>query len=254
MPVKPTKKKRRATRAPAESPALREARASLAVLWRSGPAATRGPKAALTLDDLANAGIAIADANGLAAVSMSRVAEAVGVTTMALYRYVPGKTELIDLMFDTAMGEPPDLAAIGGGWRPQIEHWARSLWDLVLAHPWALEVLLRLRLPGPNELAWMERGAHALAGARLTGAPLLDMLFLIVGQVRTVAQYAVAGPGVGERLGSADWAIGVSTLLADRAAQFPTLVAAAQAGAFGADSDPLAFGLARLLDGIERYV
>jgi AcrR family transcriptional regulator len=230
---------------------------TLAMLWQTAPAPTRGPKAALTLDRLARAGIALADADGLARVSMSRVAKRVGVTPMALYRYVPGKTELVDLIFDTAMGTPPDLGAVGGGWRPRIETWARGLWAIGVAHPWALGVLARLRLFGPNELAWMECGARVLADAGLAGAPLLDALMLIVGHVRTVAQYTVVAaraPGAVGGLTTSQWAAGVGAVLNEHSAQFPTLVAAAAAGAFAPADDPLAFGLQRVLDGFEAVI
>lgn len=72
----------------------------------------------MRLDAIAAAGIDIADRDGLSAVTMQRVAERLGVTKMALYRYVPGKVELVALMIDLGIGEPPRLATIAGGWRP----------------------------------------------------------------------------------------------------------------------------------------
>lgn len=76
------------------------------VLWGPGPRPTRGPKPALSLERIARAGIEAADSDGLAAISMQRVAERLGFTKMSLYRYVPGKAELIALMTDTAIGAP----------------------------------------------------------------------------------------------------------------------------------------------------
>jgi len=224
---------------------------SAALLWRTAPAPKRGPKATLTLEGIAHAAIEIADADGLSAVSMSRIAASFGFTTMSLYRYVPGRVELIDYMFDTAMGAPPELEQLSGGWRPRIERWARDLWARVMAHPWALEVLSRLRLPGPNELAWMESGTRALEESGLSAGARLDSLFLIVGQIRAVAQYAVAVPGASGALTTEQWARGVVALLGEHGAEFPALVAATAAGAFAPSDDPLAFGLGRVLDGIE---
>jgi AcrR family transcriptional regulator len=227
------------------------------MLWQTTPPSTRGPKAALTLDRLASAAITLADAHGLAGISMSRVAERVGVTPMALYRHVPGKTELVDLAFDTVMGAPPDLDAISGGWRPRIERWARGLWMIATEHPWTLDVLTRLRLFGPNELAWMECGARALAEGGLSGAPLVDALMLIVGQMRTVAQYAIVAPGAGATKGaltSKQWTAGISAVLDEHAALFPTLAVATASGAFAPVDDPLAFGLDTVLGGIELLV
>lgn len=257
MTVKRSKK--RAAGAATSSRAKRSARdeqlaRSAAVLWKAIPAPRRGPKAALTIERIATAAIAIADAEGLDAVSMSRVAEGFDFTTMSLYRYVPGKAELVHLMFDTAMGAPPDFSSRRGGWRAKLEAWGRALWSLLIEHPWALDVLTQLRLPGPNELAWMECGAHALADTGLTGAPVLDSLFLVVGQVRIVAQYAVVRPETSESLSTDEWARGVGALLDEHAAEFPALTTAMSAGAFAPVEDPLEFGLDRVLDGIQLLV
>ena len=58
----------------------------------------------MSLEGIAQAGIEIADAEGIAAVTMERVADALGFTKMSLYRYVPGKNELVALMIDSALG------------------------------------------------------------------------------------------------------------------------------------------------------
>ena len=73
---------------------------SLELLWGLGERPSRGPKPGLTLDRIVTAAVAVADAEGLGALSMRRVATDLGVGTMSLYRYVPGKAELLDLMLD----------------------------------------------------------------------------------------------------------------------------------------------------------
>ncbi|MFB6519684.1 TetR/AcrR family transcriptional regulator [Streptomyces sp. NPDC056401] len=77
---------------------------SFALLSGEQEPPSRGPKPSLTAGQIAEAAIEIADAEGLKAVSLARVAKEFGVTAMALYRYVPGKTELLDLMVDLAIG------------------------------------------------------------------------------------------------------------------------------------------------------
>ncbi|MBK3547134.1 TetR/AcrR family transcriptional regulator, partial [Streptomyces sp. MBT60] len=79
---------------------------SLELLWGTGERPSRGPKPGLTLDRIVTAAVAVADAEGLAAVSMRRLSTELGTGTMSLYRYVPGKSELLDLMFDRVLGEP----------------------------------------------------------------------------------------------------------------------------------------------------
>lgn len=90
---------------------------SLALLWRTSERTSRKGKPDLSVDRIVRAGIEIADAEGLAALSMRRVAERLGVGTMSLYTYVPGKAELLDVMLDTVYGEtarPQDVAGAGG--------------------------------------------------------------------------------------------------------------------------------------------
>ena len=80
-------------------------------LWGGRAQPTRGPKPALSLEQITDAAIAVADADGLAGVSMQRVAADLGYTKMSLYRYLSGKAELVALMVERVMGEPPALPA-----------------------------------------------------------------------------------------------------------------------------------------------
>jgi AcrR family transcriptional regulator len=223
--------------------------AAITLLWRRQAAPKRGPKPTLSLDTIATAGIAIADADGLAAVTMQRVAERLDVTKMALYRYVPGKLELVALMIDLAVGEPPPLAAVAGGWRPKLDTWARQMFDRFRAHPWALEATVGARAIGPNELGWMEQAAAALTGTGLAGSQILDVAATLTGHARMIAQQAAATPtGAPEQeMGDA-----LSALLTGRQDRFPALTAAL--------SDPSGkdqafdFGLQCILDGVALLI
>ena len=82
-------------------------------LWGGRSGATRGPKPGLSLEGIAEAAIAIADAEGLAAVSMQRVAADLGFTKMSLYRYLPGKAELVALMVERGLSR--EAAQVGTG-------------------------------------------------------------------------------------------------------------------------------------------
>ncbi|MBF6081792.1 TetR/AcrR family transcriptional regulator C-terminal domain-containing protein [Nocardia cyriacigeorgica] len=84
------------------------------LLWGTGRPAKRGPKPSLSLEAIVGAAIELADAEGMAGVSMQRVAERLGYTKMSLYRYVPGKAELAALMLEQALGAPPDITAPPG--------------------------------------------------------------------------------------------------------------------------------------------
>ena len=121
----------------------------------------RGPAPGLSLERIAAAGIALADAEGLAAASMRRVADALGVTPMALYRYLPGKRELMDVMVEAALGEPaPPLEGDG---RAQLTAAAHAIRALHRRHPWLHEATLGRPPLGPNAVAAYDR---LLAAAR----------------------------------------------------------------------------------------
>src|SRR5690349_11005862 len=110
---------------------------SLELLWRTAQRPTRGPKPTLTLDDVIAAGVAVADREGLPALSMRKVAEELRVATMSLYTYVPTKAELIDLMFDAVVGETTaDPGPPAASWREAVEGSARAAWELRHRHPW----------------------------------------------------------------------------------------------------------------------
>src|SRR5687768_12522964 len=144
-----------------------------ALLWEPQSQPKRGPRPAFTLDAIARAGIEIADADGLGAVTMQRVAETLGVTKMALYRYVPGKAELIALMTDAAIGRPPRPSR-KASWSKALDAWARALFERFCRHPWTLEATVGARVMGPNELDWLEQAVAALTGSGLDGGEMLD--------------------------------------------------------------------------------
>ena len=218
------------------------------LLWGEQERPSRGPKPGLSLDGIVRAAIAIADAEGLDAVSMQRVAGEFGFTTMSLYRYVPGKAELIDLMIDTAAGPPPDLSAIPGGWRPKLAEWARQTWVFFDRHRWFLPAAMG-RIMGPNQLGWLEAAVAALSGNGLVGQELLEAVLVVNGHVRSMAPF-VAAPE------TAAWEAGIAELLAAHRERFPALFAAIGDGAFAPpeDGDGLDFGLQRVLDGIEVLI
>lgn len=222
---------------------------SMELLWGTPERPTRGPKPNLSLERIVLAAITVADAEGIGAVSMQRVAAEFGFTTMALYRYVPGKTELLDLMIDTLVGPPPDLAAIAGGWRPKLAEWARLTWAAFHAHPWFLGVALG-RLMGPNQIGWLEVAVAAMADTPLRGQERLDAVLTVNGYVRSLSPLAASAPAVAED----DWSAGMVQLMRTHADRFPALNQAIAEGAFGAADNNLEFGLQRILDGIEVYI
>ncbi|GAA3085170.1 MULTISPECIES: TetR/AcrR family transcriptional regulator [Streptomyces] len=223
------------------------------LLWGPHPKPARGPRPTLDLDRIARAGIEIADSEGLADVSMQRVAAQLGVTKMALYRYVPGKAELVALMVDTAIGPYPAAKAPRGGWREQLEEWARQLLTVFRQHSWALDATVGPRIMGPGELSWLERAVSALDGTGLSGAERMDAAVLLVGHVRGISQQArAAGPA-----GNPEAQLGaiLGDLMQSHGERFPALTAAfASAAQSDGQDQAWDFGLQRILDGLATFI
>ncbi|MER7988860.1 TetR/AcrR family transcriptional regulator C-terminal domain-containing protein [Streptomyces noursei] len=230
----------------------RDLRAGVALLWGEQDQPTRGPKPSLTPPRIAQAAVALADAEGLAAVSMSKVAATFDLSAMALYRYVPGKTELVELMIESVLAQVPDLSAVAGGWRPRITQWARLSQQVHRAHPWLLAATaLRRQAMGPHQLGWLDAAFAALEPTGLPAAQQHRIFVLVAGLVRTVAQEQVDF----DQQHDQEWNRLTGELIARHAARFPHLTRAIDAGAFAPDpADPLDFALARVLDGVEALV
>ncbi|MFF4386468.1 TetR/AcrR family transcriptional regulator C-terminal domain-containing protein [Streptomyces sp. NPDC001552] len=162
--------------APAAAPARR----------RPSPAPDTEPE--LTLDRIVRAAIDIADAEGLAGLSMRGVAARLGVAAMSTYRYVPSKEDLILLMADAAFGEESYPAEAPAHWRARIEVGARTLWGLYRKHPWLAQISSLTRpLLLPNLLVHGEWMLAALDGHGLDPTTLFDIHVLLYSHVQGLA-------------------------------------------------------------------
>jgi AcrR family transcriptional regulator len=237
---------------------------TLALLWGTRKKPTRGPKPGLSVEEVVRVAIEVADAEGLGALSMRLIAERLGYTTMSLYRYVPGKAELVDIMLDRAMGEAVrDYDAVCG-WREELEAVARENWRLYRRHPWMLQVAATSRPPlGPNVIAKFDRELRAVDGIGLTDVEMDSVLTLVLEHVQGTARRAVEASHAAQRTGKTDdewWAANAPLLeKVFDPERYPTAarVGAAAGAAYEAAYDPeraFEFGLQRVLDGIEAFV
>ncbi|MFE0511614.1 TetR/AcrR family transcriptional regulator [Streptomyces sp. NPDC058964] len=230
----------------------RDLRASVALLWGEQDRPTRGPKPSLSPQRIAAAAVELADAEGLDAVSMNKVAAGFGVSAMALYRYVPGKAELVELMVESVLAGGPRLSDTGGGWRVGVREWTRRCWEVYAAHPWLLAATaMRRQVMGPHQLQWLDAALAALEPTGLTAAQRHQVFLLLVGLVRNLAQQLIDFDEERDR----EWNSLTGELLGRHAERFPALTKAIAEGAFEpTGTDPLAFGLDRILDGVEALV
>jgi AcrR family transcriptional regulator len=234
---------------------------SMELLWGLRGPGRRGPRPRLQIGDIVRAGIAIADAEGISGVSMRRVADAVDVATMSLYSYVPGKAELLDLMLDAVTAEtarPPIT-----GWRDALAGIARENWDLYHRHPWMLHIAAYRPPLGPNVIAKYEYELGAVDGIGLSDVEMDSVLTLVLGYVAGAARGSVEAGMAEQQTGISDeqWWAANAPLLAQviDATRFPiaSRVGSAAGEQYGAPYSPeyaFAFGLERILDGIDVLI
>ncbi|QSB06787.1 TetR/AcrR family transcriptional regulator [Natronoglycomyces albus] len=238
---------------------------SLELMWTPPNETSKpGPKPKLTLTAIVNAAIDIADTEGLAALSMRSVADKLGAGTMSLYRYVPGKGELLDLMVETlnAIDDEAEATYRNSHWRQAAEHMADKAWETYRAHPWMLEINQARPVFGPKMLRGFEATLASYANLNITDkekiAILLTIDNFINGCARTAMAAAQQHPDDLQASDEEYWQ-----------AQMPYLERAMETGEYphmkALDEDvwddnapghphPLHFGLSALLDGLEARI
>lgn len=138
-----------------------------------------GGRVSLSLDGIAQAAIRLADAGGMDAVSMRKVAAELGSGTMSLYRHVAGKERLYALMCDTVMGAA-DLPPRTGDWRTDLRGLAEAERALYRRHPWMLDSVSPV---GANTLRWLEYALTVLGGTGLDMDDMMRVLNVAAGTV-----------------------------------------------------------------------
>jgi AcrR family transcriptional regulator len=233
---------------------------TMALLWGTRKAPSRGPKPGFSVEEVVRAAVGVAATDGLSALSMRRVAEELGISTMSLYTYVPGKAELVDVMLDRVMGEAVGPDEADGGWRERLDLVARRNWELYRRHPWMLQVAATSRTPlGPNAVAKYDRELRAIDGIGLTEAEMDSVLTLVLGHVEGTARRAAEAVEAEKRTGKTDdewWAANAPLLeKVFDPGRFPTAARVGPvAGAAYSAEHAFEFGLQRVLDGVEALI
>ncbi|WDT88706.1 TetR/AcrR family transcriptional regulator C-terminal domain-containing protein [Streptomyces sp. SCSIO-PteL053] len=231
---------------------------SLELLWGTGERPSRGPKPGLSLDRIVTAAVAVADAEGLAAVSMRRLSTELGTGTMSLYRYVPGKSELLDLFRPRARrtvhrppGEPP------ADWREAVDRMARGHLETLRRHPWLLKINQARTVLGPSALRELELALTGLRGMGLRDPELIGVIVavnsFVEGLARTQADAAeaVAQTGLSDE---AFWDHQHPFLeRAMLSGAYPMMAGMAE-DTFSSEFDHFEFGLERLIAGFDALV
>ncbi|NNC13190.1 TetR family transcriptional regulator [Planctomonas sp. JC2975] len=228
---------------------------AVALSWGVAERPQRGPKRELSIERIVEAAIEIADAEGLGALSMAKVASALGFTTMSLYRYVTSKDDLLLLMQDAAatveLPEPPE-----DDWRTGLKQWTLANVEALRRHPWYSQIPVTGVPITPNVIRLVDMALRALRPARLSDNEKMACVLLVASYARAVGvvQAEIDGTGApAEEVTGASYAPALAALITED--RFPDLAPVVASGAYTADDyDDFGFGLERVLDGIQRYI
>ncbi|MFD0040027.1 TetR/AcrR family transcriptional regulator [Streptomyces anulatus] len=236
---------------------------SLELLWGTGDRPSRGPKPGLTLDRIVTAAVAVADAEGLAAVSMRRLSTELGAGTMSLYRYVPGKAELLDLMLDRVLGEPLPTDAERpvdeppADWRASVDTMARTYLDNLRRHPWLLKINQARTVLGPSALRGLELSLTALRSMGLRDPELISVIITVNSFVEGLARTRADAAEAVRETGLSDqefWDNQRPYLERAMLSGAYPMMAGLSEDTFSAEFDHFEFGLRRLIAGFEALV
>ncbi|WP_017596144.1 TetR/AcrR family transcriptional regulator [Nocardiopsis potens] len=232
-------------------------------LWRVPTAARLGRPAALDVDRIVRTAVGLADRDGLAGVTLAKVAKELGFTAMSLYRHVGSKDELFALMQDHVGAPAPDIDPPPEQWRDGVRQWALALRTLCEEHPWLAEIPVSGPPTGPNMVGWMDALLRALRGTGLDWGAKVGVLLLVSGYVQqtgsTARQMAEGRHASGLDQAEAERAYGRALAGLVDPARYPEAAKLFASDVFEHPADPaedhdFAFGLELILDGIAAAV
>lgn len=198
----------------------------------------------LSVHKVVQAAIQIADHEGLNAVTIRSVAKHTGFSTMAVYRHIESRDELMLLLFEAVLGQAPDF--VESSWQNNVRAWATKLLQRYAKHPWVLD-LPTVGVPTmPNHISWVEQILRTLAPTGLSLQARLDVALLIDGHVRQFATTAIPNAVNTTHALNLQW---LQEVAADAA---PTLLLAMQQGALQSQAGPdFMVGMDIIIKGVE---
>lgn len=238
----------------------------VALAWGVAAHPQRGPKRELSIERIVDAAIEIADAEGLGAVSMSRVAASLGFTTMSLYRYVTSKDDLILLMQEGAVEPPVPDETVERGWRDGVTAWVLAMRAAYREHPWLVDIPISGAPITPNSLLIVDWFLREVRELPLSDGEKMSALLLLTSYARATSAQdrdlraaALAADDPADVTGESAFVALTELVTPERFPYLSPLLAAggyvAEPGTHPGDTDDdFSFGLLRILDGIEHHV
>lgn len=219
-----------------------------------------GPKRRLSIEQIVTTAVELADEGGIEALSMRSVAAKLNLGVMGLYRYVPSKAELLDLMIDHLNGPADELKAHRGeDWRTIMEYTAQSIWDLHTDHPWLLQVSKARTVLGPNTLAGLDFAIGAFDGLNLSDREKISIFAAVQHHVTGAAHAHILQAHAAQHMATTEdgfWQAQLPFLeKALASGMYPQIAQLQDEDAFAADGkEAMLFGIRALLDGIEKQI
>jgi len=225
----------------------------------------RGPKREMNIEQIVRTAIEIADKDGLAAVSMNRVASALGFTAMSLYRYIPSKDDLLLLMQDAVEEFPLLPERPSTEWRVSMREYVSITIEVFVRHPWFGDLPVSGVPLGPNTLKIVDQGLWIMRDMPLNEYEKMSFVLLLSGYARSCGMImrdmkrAIQAGSSEEAFSGIPYTAALKALVSPE--RYPYLHPLVQSGAYTGENESqntvgndFDFGLERILDGIELYV
>ncbi|WP_285702362.1 TetR/AcrR family transcriptional regulator [Microtetraspora sp. NBRC 16547] len=226
-------------------------------LWMRPERSSRGPQPSFSRAALTEAAIRVADAEGMEAISMRRLAAEIGAGTMSLYRYVSGKDDVIELMIDAVVADYlPEGTALSGDWRADLGAMARRARRTILRHPWLAPLAASRQGASPNRLRLLEASLGIVDGFGLGVDEMMTLIGAVFAYVNGFVQSELAEAEALRRTGLdlKQWMALQAPYLGSVIASgdYPVITKMTTEGgrAYADIEERFEYGLERLLDGL----
>lgn len=172
----------------------------MGLIWERLAQQSTSLQPALSRTHIVAVALALADAEGLQAITMRRIATALGSAPMSLYRHIAHKDDLLDLMLDAVFGEI-ELGPSSGDWQTDLRTLAQGTRVIFMRHPWIMPLLNSRPTIGPNYLRWFDHSLGIVASLGLDIATISQLIGVLFGYVIGVVNYEVAEAETTRRTG-----------------------------------------------------
>ncbi|MEH7503431.1 TetR/AcrR family transcriptional regulator [Neobacillus drentensis] len=237
----------------------------IALSWGLGKQPQRGPKRELSIDQIVDAAIEIADKEGLAALSMSRVASSLGFTAMSLYRYIPSKDDLLLLMQEKVSDIDYQTEQPKADWREEMRQYVRICMNVFQVHPWFGDIPITSVPLTPNQLKLVDMALRTTRNLPLSDYEKMSIVLLLSGYARWCGMImkdmsmAIQAGKKPSAISGLDYSTALKKLVTQE--RYPDLYPVLMSGAYTEENEgentignDFDFGLERILDGIEHYI